>query len=302
MPTFREVAKLAYEHRKSHKVYRNNRSIERWNVIIEKYLNPTLGDIEISDITTDDIVTALEPTWRSHSHTTSLARAIAKYIFGYAIRKKMYPQDGGNPAEWKDCISFDLPAINDIHTVQHRESATVGEIQRIMPKLATSKFLTKKCLAFGILCVGRASEWSQAKWSEIDFEERVLHVPQNRCKVKLPDGFSIPLSVQAIKILKSLPRTSEYVFDTKGKGKPIANSGLLQMLKKQLPNHQSVTLHGCRSAFSSWCAETMQEPTLREACLMHIEGNKVSQAYQRSELIEQRRPLMQAWADAIFHE
>lgn len=63
---------------------------------------------------------------------------------------------------------------------------------------------------------------------------------------------------------------------------------------------EALTMHGCRSTFRDWCAETGQDPILAEKSLMHATGSEVEQAYQRSDLLEQRRPLMQAWADALF--
>jgi integrase len=63
---------------------------------------------------------------------------------------------------------------------------------------------------------------------------------------------------------------------------------------------RKVTMHGCRSTFRDWCAETGKDAVLAEKSLMHSTGNEVEQAYQRSDLLERRRPLMQAWGDAVW--
>ena len=70
------------------------------------------------------------------------------------------------------------------------------------------------------------------------------------------------------------------------------------MLRKFLK--RAVTMHGCRSTFRDWAEETGQNPTATERCLMHQEPNKTTRAYQRSDLLDKRRPLMQAWADAVL--
>lgn len=60
------------------------------------------------------------------------------------------------------------------------------------------------------------------------------------------------------------------------------------------------TMHGFRSTFRDWAAENGVPDVVAEKCLMHTTGNAVVQAYQRSDLLEQRRSVMQAWADAVF--
>ena len=60
------------------------------------------------------------------------------------------------------------------------------------------------------------------------------------------------------------------------------------------------TMHGFRSTFRDWAAENGIDQVLAEKSLMHATGNEVEQAYQRSDLLEQRRTVMQAWADTIM--
>jgi len=59
-----------------------------------------------------------------------------------------------------------------------------------------------------------------------------------------------------------------------------------------------VTVHGFRSSFRVWCEEQTSFPrSVTEAALAHVNSNKVESAYQRSDLFDRRRELMQAWAD-----
>lgn len=62
------------------------------------------------------------------------------------------------------------------------------------------------------------------------------------------------------------------------------------------------TMHGFRSTFRDWCAENGVPDILAEKSMMHQTGNAVVQAYQRSDLLEQRREVMQKWADAVFEK
>ena len=100
-----------------------------------------------------------------------------------------------------------------------------------------------------------------------------------------------------IEMFESMERDGDLIF--KGKAaKRMSIDTPRQFLQRWL--NRPVTMHGCRSTFRDWCAETGKDPILSEKALMHAVGSAVTQAYQRSDLLEQRRPLMQEWADTIL--
>ena len=78
----------------------------------------------------------------------------------------------------------------------------------------------------------------------------------------------------------------------------MAPESLRSYVRKQ--TGQPLTMHGFRSTFRDWCEENFVHPSLSERALAHVQGDKVVAAYQRSDLLEQRRPMMQQWADAIM--
>lgn len=63
-----------------------------------------------------------------------------------------------------------------------------------------------------------------------------------------------------------------------------------------------VTMHGMRSTFRDWCAGTKQDWVASEKALSHSVGSKVTQAYLRTDMLEERRIIMQQWADFLFGE
>ena len=128
------------------------------------------------------------------------------------------------------------------------------------------------------------------KWSEVNFDTKTFAVPPERRKDRRPDPHVVPLSDQAVYILKTL---------TEQQNLTLGQTTLIESLKRSSKNIDA-TLHGLRSTFRDWCAETEQNPILAEKSLMHSTGSAVQLAYQRSDLLEQRRPLMQAWADTIL--
>ena len=63
---------------------------------------------------------------------------------------------------------------------------------------------------------------------------------------------------------------------------------------------RDATVHGMRSSFRMWAADVAHAPfEVAEQCLAHVTGNAVVQAYQRSSMLERRRPFMQSWAEFV---
>lgn len=300
MSKFCDIASMALTTRKKTYEYKNERSFEAWGRAVDMYLNPALGDKDITEIKRGDVLKVLDPIWREKTATANLVRQVAKYVFSYAIYLEEFK--GANPASWDDGLQFALPSPEQVHVVVHREAPSIGEICRVIPELAASEHLGARCVAFGMLTALRATEFRALKWSEVNMDTLTISIPPARRKDKKKEPFIVPLSRQAATLLRNLPRNSEFVFPGRKGKKPITGPALLYSIRQFLPSHKGVTMHGCRSTFSGWCAETGKDSDLREACLMHAVGSKVSQDYMRSELIEQRRTIMQSWADAIFHD
>jgi integrase len=153
-------------------------------------------------------------------------------------------------------------------------------------------------LEFLILTASRSGEVRGAVWSEIDPEGTdpsrgaggVWTIPSERMKAGI--SHRVPLSSRAIEILAHLAqaRTGPLVFPGRHSGHPISNTGL-ELLAKP------ATVHGFRSSFRDWCGDQTSFPReLAEAALAHRTGDAVELAYRRSDALERRRQLMDAWA------
>jgi integrase len=89
-------------------------------------------------------------------------------------------------------------------------------------------------------------------------------------------------------------RLGDFVFGSNAV-RSISNMGMLMVLRRM--GRADITTHGFRSSFRTWAAERTAFPReLIEAALAHTTGNAVEIAYQRSDVIEKRRKLMEAWA------
>ena len=150
-------------------------------------------------------------------------------------------------------------------------------------------------MIFGALTATRVQEFVLAQWKELDFDARLWSIPSERRKDGVHETFDVPLSEQAVLLLRSIPRKGPYVFVGRRAHISLETPRILLRGLVERP----VTMHGCRSTFRDWRAENGADPIVSEKCLMHSVGSKVYQAYQRSTLLDRRAELMQRWTDAL---
>jgi integrase len=164
-----------------------------------------------------------------------------------------------------------------------------------MQALRDREGVAARGLEFLILTAARPGEVYGAVWDEIDLDKAVWTIPDGR--MKSHKEHRVPLSEAATTLLQGMQqqRISDFVFPGQGPGRPLSNMAFLQLLKRM--GHGDLTAHGFRSTFRDWAAERTSFPReLAEKALAHAVGNKVEAAYQRGDLFDKRRELMDAWA------
>lgn len=152
---------------------------------------------------------------------------------------------------------------------------------------------------FQHLTVVRPAEARGTDWAEINLRRRIWEIPAARMKGGR-HVHRVPLSDAAVSLLEETgPRKSGLVFPST-KGGLLAPSGWHKVIKR---TGYDVTAHGIRSTFADWCREVAGvNRELRELSLAHQEKSDVVAAYARSDLLEQRRPVMQRWAEFLTGE
>jgi integrase len=134
-----------------------------------------------------------------------------------------------------------------------------------------------------------------SSWEEVDFDAPIWSIPANRMKMRKPHA--VPLSDAAVEILRGQLKArgrNAHVFPGARPGTRLSINALAYVMRRL--GAGEFTVHGFRAAFRSWCADQGVAFELAEAALAHAPGNAVVQAYQRSAMLERRRPVMQAWA------
>lgn len=293
---FCNVAEKAISVRQKTRGWKNQKHADQWMNTVRTYAFPVIGQKDVDEIVRADILTILEPIWATKTETARRLRTRLEIIFAYAIHNGL--REKANPATWKGNLEFDLAEPKLIMKVTHHAALTMPEAKAVAKQLSASDGSGHLCTLFGMLTATRCQEFSQAQWSEIDFTKKIWSIPQERRKDKKKYPHRVPLSDQAMEILyRMMGRNETNVFP--GQRSRFINENTPRLLLQHLTG-KAVTMHGCRSTFRDWCAENGKDKVLAEKSLMHATGNEVEQAYQRSDLLEQRRSLMQEWADALI--
>ena len=187
-----------------------------------------------------------------------------------------------------------LPKVNGRKT--HFRALPYREVGEALATVEASpaSLAARLCFRFLILTAARSEEARGARWSEMDGESREWRIPGERTKTGAPHR--IPLSPEAMAVLarvRALDDRSGLVFPGRRRGRELSNMTLTKILRERGLADRA-TVHGFRSAFRDWCAETGAPREVAEAALAHTVGG-VEGAYFRSDLYERRRALMEAW-------
>ena len=160
-----------------------------------------------------------------------------------------------------------------------------------MAELRSRNGVAARALEFLILTAARTGEVRGARWSEIKGDTWII--PGERMKGEREHR--VPLSKRALKLLTELPRESEFVFIGR-EGRSLSVNSIVSVLQR-MGRSDGLTIHGFRSTFRDWAAETTAYPNhVVEMALAHAIGSGVEAAYRRGDLFEKRRRLMEDWA------
>jgi integrase len=263
----------------------------QWRNTLGAYASSKIGGMSVADISTVDIKRVLAPLWKQKFTTASRLRGRIERILDWA--KANGHRVGENPARLR---SLALPARSQDNPVNRHVAVPIDDLPGVYLRLCDLQEVAALALRFVILTAARAGEARGARWSEIDLENRIWTVPDDR--MKAGEAHSVPLSDGAMAILKASEgaRLGDLVFPGWRNGRPVSLAALSKTVKAAAGDE--ATIHGLRSTFRDWVAERTDYPReVVEMALAHAIGSKVEAAYQRSKLIEKRRPMMQAWSD-----
>lgn len=186
--------------------------------------------------------------------------------------------------------------------VQHRPTLEIHEITELMQALrySSAKVITRCLIEFQLLTMVRPREAAEAKWSEIDFDNKLWVIPAERMKMDIEH--KVPLSKQVLILLETVQPFSghrEYIFPSHIHPKKPANSQSANKALRDMGFTGRLVAHGLRALASTTLNEKGFDDDVIETALAHKDSNKIRQAYNRAKYLERRRVMMQWWGNHI---
>ena len=268
------------------------KSENQWRSSLRDYVLPNLGNKRINDITTADVMGVLIPHWTNKHETMRRVKQRVSAVMRWSMAQG-YRQD--DPAG--DALNIALPKRGKPR--QHLKALPFHEVSAALDAVdqSSSGLVTKLAFHFLVLTAARSGEVRGATWDEIDLDNATWTVPAERMKARREHR--VPLSRRALEVLNEAEKLSGntgLIFPSPT-GRILPDSNLSKMLRR---SGIESTAHGMRASFRQWAAERTNTP--REVCelaLAHVNSDAVEAAYQRSDLFDLRRKLMESWASFL---
>ncbi|ROZ72080.1 site-specific integrase [Ramlibacter sp. WS9] len=289
--TFKEAAERLMKVKSPE--WRSAKHAAQWRATLETYAYPKIGHMPVNEVKKSHLLEVLEPLWHTRTETAERLRQRISVVLDWATSSEL--RSGPNPARWKGNLDTELRNPKKLKPVKHLRALPVAAMPSFMKDLRGQAGMGALALQVLVLTAARSGEVRGATWDEIDLDSAVWTVPAGRMKGgKL---HRVPLSDAAVLLLRGVPRIEDcnLVFPSNKLGQ-VSDMTLLAVLKRM---KVKATVHGFRSAFRVWVGENTAFPSeLAEQALAHALGG-VEAAYMRSDLLEKRRQLMEAWAQFL---
>ena len=291
VPTFEQVAGRVWELNRP--AWSGQHALE-WMKSLHNHVHPTLGKMLVSDISSRDVRKTLELIWHSKPETARRVKQRVRTVFDYVVSEGVRDD---NPVA-------SLRAVLPRQRGQKRHFAAIAysQISDVLNSIGESGSpITRLTIEFLILTACRSNEVRNAEWQEVDWTTQTWEIPAHKMKMGRPHR--VPLARQALAVLDqaweiSGGETGLIFPGVRDSTRPMTPHSLIRILRR---NGVEETIHGFRSSFRDWAAENTDASfAAMELALAHGVGSAVVQSYARSDLLEQRRVLMQAWADFVL--
>lgn len=270
-------------------------TIRRHRRRLEKFIFPYLGNRPISAVTAPDLLSALRRIESAGKlDTAKRTRELCSSIWRYAIATGRAERD----------ITADLRGALTPATPKHHAAITdpkkVGELMRAIYGYSGQPS-TQAAMKFAPLTFIRPGELRKAEWSEFDLAAALWRIPKE--KMKMRDAHIVPLATQAVAIMRELEPhtgTGRYVFPSlRSGGRPMSENTINAGLRRLGYSGDEQVGHGFRTIASTMLNELGWHPDLIELQLAHKERNKSRASYNKAQRLDERRKMMQAWADHL---
>ena len=285
--------------REWHERFKSNWTTEYASKIMSRLegdVFPYIGARPIKEIKAPELLTVLRRVEaRGTFELAHRIRTICGQVFRYAVATGRAERDSA--ADLRGALT----PVQTINRAAITEPKKVGELLRAIDGYQGS-FIVKCALKLAPLFFVRPGELRNAEWEEVSFENAEWNIPASKMKMKEPH--LVPLSKQAIEILKELKEytgASRYVFPSgRTFDRPMSDNAILAALRRMGYAKDEMSGHGFRAMARTILDEVLQvRPDFIEHQLAHAVRDPNGRAYNRTAHLVERRKMMQTWADYL---
>ena len=284
VPSFVDAMRHTY---KSKKPEWSDKTAIAFMSSLELHAIPKLGVFPVNEIDAQIIAETLRPIWMETPMIARKVRQRIGLILNYAQAQRWRDSAMPNAA-----VSVLLPTQAEAGNF---DAMDYRQVPAFLIQLGQNESMGRLALKFLILTAARSGEVRGAQWSQIDFNNKLWHRPAFLMKGRNAKGHTVTLNNQALEVLQLAARlrcnANDLIFPNRS-GKILSDMSLSGFLSKL-----DATPHGFRSSFRDWAAERMPEipDAVAEAALAHRVADKVVSAYRRTNFLELRKTLLDAW-------
>jgi integrase len=270
-------------------------TLEKAEWTFRDLINPLIGTRPITEISAPELLLMLRRLEkRGKNETAHRTQQRCGQVFRFAIATGRAQRD---PTQ--DLRGALAPIVSKHHPAV-TEPAKVGELMRAVHGYVGYP-TTQAALKLAALLFVRPGELRKAEWSEFDPQRAEWRIPA--AKMKMREPHIVPLSRQSLQVLRELHDVTghgRYVFPCpRSATRPMSENTLTAALRRMGYTGDEMTWHGFRTMASTTLNEHGWPPDVIELQLAHTEQNEVRAAYNRAQHLDERRTMMQWWADHL---
>ena len=292
----------------------------------KNHINPKIGGVPIAELTPGQVFDLLKPLWTTTTDTAENCKSAVFNLFRWAKAKGYCDQE--NPADVKGVLGV---LLEPLQPKRPKNENLAALDYRVIPdffvELMAVPHVTYRITAFAILTALRSKMVRCAKWSDVDFIERTLTIPNANFKTKGRGDHTVFLSDEAIELLRSMPRLPgvDLIFPSPRYNRTLSDAAMGQVFKrlhdknvreggsgwidpvksKKKGEPVLATQHGTsRASFKTWARSGENRRLLDdeavELCMAHKLKDDYDGAYNRATLDPERRLVMTEWGKYCF--
>jgi integrase len=296
--TFEKAARQFYADHKPG--WKNPKHAAQWITTLETYMFPHIGNRKVDGLKARDFADALRTIWLDKPETASRVKQRCSSVMDWCAAQELI---GANPVGVVTKLLPKQPKIRD--RVVHHPAMPWQDIPEFVEGVlrAGNPSLSRTMLEFLILTAARSGEVRAMTWDEVDLVDCVWTVPGERMKANA--AHRVPLSGRAnemLEVQKDLAKHPDLVFPSPGGNVPsdmILTKFLRDKNVESSEPGRTATAHGFRSGFRDWASENGHPRDYAERVLAHTISNQTEAAYHRTDLLDQRRGMMESWAQYV---